>query len=143
MVHNLTIVEQMRERQKRMFRVAMDPARYGLTLKAIEIDSGIPYASLRNYASGDTIMPITAVDALTGVVPDELLSLLFSGNRAIVQVPEEIDHDELADAFADYLHEKNAAHHPASEAGRDLGPNETANLNNKVVHLPIKGVVNG
>jgi hypothetical protein len=141
MVHNLTIVEQMRGRQKRMFRVAMDPARYGLTLKAIEIDSGIPYASLRNYASGETIMPITAVDALTDVIPDELLSLLFSGERALVKVPGEIDHDELADAFADYLHHKNAAHHPDSPAGRDIADCERSALDNKVVHLPLRGMV--
>jgi hypothetical protein len=49
----------------------------------------------------------------------------------------EVDHDELADAVADYLHEKNAAHHPESEAGRDIGPTEKARLDSKVVALPI------
>lgn len=141
MTRNPRILEQMRERQRRMFRIALDPLRYGLTLKAIELDSGLGYDSLRNYASGETIMPLTALDALTGVVPDELLSLLLPGNRAIVQVPEEIDHDELADAFTAYLHDKNAAHHPESECGRDIGPNERAALNAKVVQLPLCGRV--
>lgn len=131
------ISEQMRDRQQRMFRIAMDPARYGLTLKAISLDSGLNYDSLRGYSSGETIMPVTALDCLIGVIPDELLSLLFSNGRALVQVPEDINHDELADAFADYLKDKNDAHHPESECGRDLGPNETAGLNAKVVHLPL------
>lgn len=141
MPRNPKIVEQMRDRQKRVFRIAMDPQRFGLTLKMIEADSGLGYDSLRNYASGDTIMPLTALDALVGVIPDELLSLLLPGDRAIVRVPDDVDHDGLADAFADFLKAKNDFHHPESEAGRDLGPNERAALSRKVVHLPIKGRV--
>lgn len=49
----------------------------------------------------------------------------------------EIDHDELAEKVADYLAEKNAAHHPESEAGRDIGPGEHARLTAKVYELPI------
>ena len=125
------------DRQERMFRVACDPKRYALSLKLIAIDSGLHYDSVRDYAAGKTIMPITALDALVGVIPDELLSLLFSGNRAIVQVPEEIDHDELEKALLDYASTKAAFHHPESEMGRDLGPNELATLSNKVVQLPV------
>ena len=125
------------DRQERMFRVACDPKRYALSLKLIAIDSGLHYDSVRDYAAGKTIMPITALDALVGVIPDELLSLLFSGNRAIVQVPEQIDHDELEKALLDLLATKAAAHHPESECGREIGPNERAALDAKVVHLPI------
>lgn len=127
------------DRQARVFRIACDPKRYGLSLKLIAIDSGLHYDSVRHYAAGETALPLSAFVALMGVVPDELLSLLLPDGRAVVQVPEHIDHDEIADAVADYLHEKNAAHHPESEAGRDLGPNETAALDAKVVHLPIVG----
>lgn len=49
----------------------------------------------------------------------------------------EIDHDELAEKVADYLAEKNAAHHPESECGRDIGPGEQAGLTAKVYELPI------
>lgn len=141
MSRNPKIVEQMQDRQKRVFRMAMDPQRFGLTLKMIQTDSGLGYDSLRNYASGDTIMPLTALDALVGVIPDELLSLLLSDDRAIVRVPEGIDLDGLADGFAEFLHTKNAFHHPESEAGRDLGPGEQAALTAKIVHLPLKGKV--
>ena len=128
------------DRQERMFRVACDPKRYALSLKLIAIDSGLHYDSVRDYAAGKTIMPITALDALVGVIPDELLSLLFSGNRAIVQVPEQIDHDELEKALLDLLATKAAAHHPESECGREIGPNERAALDSKVVQLPIAKV---
>lgn len=121
---NPKIVEQMRDRQARVFRMALDPQRYGLTLKMIEADSGIDYDSLRNYAAGKTTMPITAVDALIDVLPDELLSLLFSGSRVLVKAPDEIDHDQIAPAMRDYLRAKDEAHHPESEAGRDIGPGE-------------------
>lgn len=140
MPRNPKIVEQMRERQKRMFRIAMDPVRYGLTFKMIEADSGIDYDSLRNYAAGKTTMPVTAVDCLIDVLPDELLSLLFS-SRAVAKIPDEIDHDELAEAVGDYLAEKHAAHHPKSPAGRDISDCERDKLNSKVVSLPIKGKV--
>lgn len=128
---NPKIVEQMRDRQARVFRMALDPQRYGLTLKMIEADSGLDYDSLRNYAAGKTTMPITAVDALIDVIPDELLSLLFSSGRVIVKAPEEIDHDQIGEAMSDYLIAKHAAHHPESEAGREIGPTEDQRLRTK------------
>jgi hypothetical protein len=124
MTANNRIIEQMRDRQARMFRIAMDPQRYGLTLKMIEADSGIDYDSLRNYASGKTTMPITAVDCLIDVLPDEMLTLLFSNGRVLVKAPEEIDHHQIAPALRDYLRAKDDAHHPDSEAGEAIGPGE-------------------
>lgn len=132
---NPKIIEQMRDRQARMFRIALDPARYGLTLKMIEVDSGIDYDSLRNYAAGKTTMPITAVDCLIDVLPDELLTLLFSNGRVLVRAPEDIDHDEIAPAMRDYLTAKDAAHHPESEAGREIGPTEDKVLRFKAAKL--------
>ena len=132
---NRTIIDQMRDRQQRMFRIALDPARYGLTLKIISADSGIGYDSLRNYASGDTIMPITAVDALTSVVPAELLSLLFSTGYGVVRLPEGIDHDEIETAARDFLATKGQAHHPDSPGGREIADCEDATLRAKAVKL--------
>lgn len=134
-MHNRNISEQMRDRQQRMFRIATDPARYGLTLKAISMDAGLNYDSLRGYASGETIMPITALDCLVGVVPDELLSLLLSGNRLIVQVAEGVDHDHVAKAMVDYLAEKQEAHRPESECGPAIGPNEDNVLRGKFARV--------
>jgi len=135
MPNNPNILEHMRDRQRRMFRIAMDPARYGLTLKAISIDSGLNYDSLRNYCSGDTIMPLTALDALIGVVPDELLSLLLPQGRQIIAAPDELDHDRLCELAQDYLREKAHAHHPESPNGRDISACEDVTLRGKAAVL--------
>jgi hypothetical protein len=123
---------QMRDRQQRVFRIACDPARYGLTLKLIAMDSGLHYDSVRHYASGETVMPVTALAALVGVVPDELLSLLLPGDRLIVRAPEDVDHDAACEAMRAYVDTKERAHHPESECGREIGPNEDAELRAKL-----------
>lgn len=124
-------IMQMRDRQQRVFRIATDPTRYGLTLKLIAADANLGYDSVRHYASGETIMPITALFALVGVIPDELLSHLLPEGRAIVRVPEELDHDEVCEAMQDYLHEKARAHHPDSPGGREIAPCEDNVLRGK------------
>jgi len=69
------ISHRIRDLQTRVFRIALDPLRHGLTLKIIAADSGIPYGTLRTYADGSAIMPISALHQLCGVIPDELLSI--------------------------------------------------------------------
>lgn len=123
---------QMRDRQQRVFRIACDPTRYGLTLKLIAMDAGLGYDSVRDYAAGKATMPITALFALVGVIPDELLSLLLPEGRLIVQVPTEIDHDSACEAMRDYVDAKERAHHPESEAGREIGPGEDLTLRGKL-----------
>lgn len=120
------------DKQRRVFRIACDPLRYGLTLGLIAADSGLGYDSVRHYASGETAMPLSAFVALVGVLPDELLSLLLPNGRMIVKVPEGVDHDEADRACRDYADAKAAAHHPESEAGRDIGPTEDAELRVKL-----------
>ncbi len=141
MASDCIISHAVKDAQERIFRIA---GKRGLTLKAISLDSGIPYSTLRTYAghNGPTAeMPVSVIRKLTGVVPDELLSLLLTEDRAIVRVPAEVDHDTLADAFADYLHSKNAAHHPDSPAGREIADCERDMLNGKVAYLPLAGKV--
>ena len=123
---------QIKATQERIFRIAQ---RQGLTLKAISLDAQIPYNTLRNYAgnNGETAeMPVSALNKLVGVIPDELLSLLLPQGRVIVQAPSELDHDTIAPILRDYLSAKDDAHHPESEAGRDIGPNECRNLRVKL-----------
>jgi hypothetical protein len=134
------IIQRVKAAQETVFRVACRD--HGLTLKAISLDAGVPYDSICNYAKGETQMPVAVLYALCGVIPDELLSLLLPEGRCVVQVPAQVDHDEIADAFADYLHTKNQAHHPDSPAGRDIADCEREQLDAKVVHLPICGKVN-
>lgn len=130
----------IRERQLAMRR-EMD--RRGIALKIVSQDSGIPYPTLLSYfpAEGSrepAVMPTSAQYDLAGNMPDDLLSLLLPAGHVIVRVPEGVDFDELADSFAEFLKTKNDFHHPESEAGRDIGPNEEATLTAKVVHLPLK-----
>lgn len=131
MTHESDISHRTREMQERIFRIA---ARQGLTLKAISLDSGIPYSTLRGYAGnhGDTAeMPVSALCKLIGVIPDELLSLLLPAGRLIVQAPDDINHDEIADAMVSYLADKQKAHHPESECGPAIGPTENSQLTGK------------
>ncbi len=128
---NWSITEQVKDRQKRVFRIASDPTRYGLTRKAISADSGIGYDSICDYANGLTEMPVSALVKLIGVIPDELLSLLLPDGHVIVRAPDEIDHDQIAEAMTDWLATKNAAHHPESPAGRDIADCEDEKLRTK------------
>lgn len=126
---------QILDRQKRMFRIAQDPTRYGLTLKMIAADADLGLDSVRNYAAGETVMPLTALDALVDVLPDELLSLLLPAGHAIVSVPEGICHDEIEKAARDFLAAKGEAHHPDSPGGRELADCEVVTLNTKAARL--------
>lgn len=134
---NWTITERVRERQKLVFRLACDPTRYGMTKKAISADSDIGYDSICDYANGETEMSLSALVRLIGVLPNELLSLLLPEGQAIVQVPDNIDHDALCEAMQDYLTEKAKTHRPDSPAGRDIADCERETLDSKVVHLPL------
>lgn len=123
---------QMRDRQKRVFRIACDPTRYGLTLGLIAADSGLGYDSIRHYAAGETTMPLNALFALVDVIPDELLSHLLPEGRLIVKVPAEIDHDAACEAMVDYLAVKQAAHREDSPGGREIAPCEDQTLRAKL-----------
>lgn len=116
----------IRHRQQAIRR-EMD--RRGIALKAVSFDSGIPYATLLSYfpAEGSrdpAIMPVSALYSLVGALPTDLLSLVLPTDHLIVEVPADIDHDATAADMQDYLRWKHGAHHPESEAGRDIGPNE-------------------
>lgn len=127
----------LRERQL-VIRRELD--RRSISLKAIAFDAGMPYSTLLSYFPGERdkephTVSGAAMFKLCGVLPADLLSLLLPDGFQVVRVPEGIDHDTIADKASDYLTTKNAAHHPASEAGRDLGPTEQATLDGKVVEL--------
>lgn len=136
MASDCTILHRMKATQERIFRIA---CRDGLSLKAISLDSGIPYSTLRSYAghNGDTAeMSVSAVYKLIGVIPDELLSLLLPEGRAIVRAPEAVDHDALCEAVEDYLQAKMAAHRADSPAGPAICPEkEKPELDAKVVTI--------
>ena len=127
------IIQTVKQTQQRIFRLAERD--HGLTRKAINLDSGIDYDSVCNYAKGETQMSVGALVALVGVIPDELLSLLLPGGRVIVRAPESLNHDEIEEAARDYLGTKAHAHRPDSPAGREISDCEQEALDRKVVSL--------
>ena len=100
-----------------------------ILIKVVAQDSGIPYDTLLTYFPADATktpvqIPGSAIFALCGAIPDDILSLLLPDGRLIVQVAEGVDHNQVATAMVDYLADKQQAHHPDSECGPAIGPTE-------------------
>jgi len=135
----LTDVDMIVRQRQLAMRREID--RRGIALKAVSYDSGIPMPTLLSYFPGGerepSVMPATALfKLLTGdALPHDILSLILPAGEQIVRAPEEIDHDEIEQAARDYLAAKGKAHHPESEAGRELGPNEKRDLTMRAVTL--------
>lgn len=130
----------VRERQL-VIRREMD--RRGISLKAVSLDSGIPYPTIVSYFPGekDKVPATLSGGALfslcsTKALPLDLLSLVLPDGFQIVHAPEGIDHGALATWAADYLAVKNAAHDPNSECAEAIGPREQALLDGKVAQFP-------
>ena len=133
---------EIMRRVQRTIREELD--RRGISLKAISFDSGIPYSSLCSYFPGQergsverqpAELPGGAIYQLHGAIPDDLLNLLSPDGWATVRVPSGIDYDDISSACRDFIDTKDKAHHPESEAGRDIGPSEEAELGCKVIEL--------
>jgi hypothetical protein len=131
--------------RERQLAIRREMDRRGIALKQVEFDSGIPYATLLSYfpAEGSrepAVMPASALYKLAEgkALPNDLLSLLLPQGLVIVSVPEGVDFDDIEDACRELLATKGAAHHPESEAGREIGPGEEAELATKVVQIRAK-----
>ena len=131
----------VRERQL-VVRREMD--RRGISLKAVSLDSGIPYASIVSYFPGEkdrapaTINGAVIFALIQGeALPLDLLSLLLPDGFQVVHVPEEIDHDQIEELARDYLATKGRAHQSDSPAGREIAACERTTLNGKAVRLRV------
>ncbi len=134
----------VRERQL-VIRREMD--RRGISLKAVSLDSGVPYDTIKSYFPGErdkapATIPGNVLFALCRgkdgrgpALPLDLISLILPDGFQVIKAPEEIDHDALCELASDYVAEKNRAHHPESEAGRDIGLGEQAALDGKITQL--------
>jgi hypothetical protein len=131
----------MRQRQRDV-RCEIDGR--GFHLKAVASKSGIEYGTLLTYFPGGerepAVIPMSAVYALAEAraLPTDILSMLMPIGFAVVEVPEGVDFDDIEDACRELLATKGAAHHPESEAGREIGPGEEAELATKVVQIRAK-----
>lgn len=127
----------MRQRQCAIRR---ELDRRGIALKVVSFDSGIPYSSLLSYfpeqgGREPAVLPASALYCLFNAIPGDLLNLLLPEGWAVVRVPAGIDYDDISAKCRDFIDTKERAHHPESEAGRDIGPTEGETLASKVVRL--------
>ncbi len=132
----------VKERQKAIRR-EMD--RRGILLKVVAQDSGISPSTLATYFPQDphadpAQIPGGAIYALTDskALPLDLLSLLQPAGHVVVQLPENIDLDEIAAWAEGFSACKLAAHRKDSECEEQIGPNEHAELSGIVVAFPAK-----
>lgn len=126
----------------RQLAIRREMDRRGISLKAVSLDSGIPYPTIVSYFPGEqdrqpATLPGSAIFmlALTKALPLDLLSLILPDGFQIVRAPELLDHDEFENLCRDYLATKGKAHHPDSPGGREIAPCEEAALTGKVVTL--------
>lgn len=134
MNRDCTITAALKRSQVTMFREAKA---LGITASVIHYDTGgdnggISLSTIGQWSRGESAMGLEMLIRLVGIIPDKLLSLLLPDGRLIVRVPNEIDHDEADRAMREYVDAKAAAHHPESEAGRDIGPGEDKALRVKL-----------
>ena len=119
------------EAQERMFRLVQRDT--GVTLQQISLDSGIPYNTIRSYAGHNgapSMMPVSAVNKLAGVIPDKYLShLLFPTCRFIAEAnADESDHDGFAGNCISFASIYQRSRHPESEEGVNLSKGESDEL---------------
>lgn len=127
----------VRERQL-LIRREMD--RRHISIKAVQYDGGwkTPSTVMSYFPNPEgshepQTMSVASLYRLlkTKALPSDLLSLLLPDGFVIVRAPEQMNHDEIAEAMHDFLQAKERAHHPDSEAGREIGPNESETLRGK------------
>ena len=138
MTHQDRISVLLLKAQERMFRLAARDC--DLTIKAISLDSGIPYNTLRCYAGhkgAQAMMPVSALLKLVGVIPDELLSHLFEpvGRHLVEDETDDGDHDSINPACIDFTAALARARHPDSPEGVNIAPCEDKELRAKRVRI--------
>ncbi len=132
--------------KQRQLAVRREMDRRGISLKAVSMDSGIPYPTLASYLPADPLadpaqIPGGAIYSLIhgNALPSDIVSLLLPDGWQIVRADEGLDHDTIEDLCRNYVATKARAHHKDSPAGREISDCEREALN--VAYLPLKGKV--
>lgn len=110
----------------------------GIPLKVCASKAGVSYSTFLSWfpAAGKPQIPLlAALPGLARALPGDLLSLLLPDGFHIVPGPEGVDYDDFSAGCRAFIDAKDRAHHPESEAGRDIGPGEQAELDGNVVRL--------
>ena len=156
MAHSDRILAQTLDTQRRIGRLAARD--YGLTIKRISLDSGMPYNTVRSYFSQAhdvrlTELPVSAFVKLCGVIPDELLSqLLAPADRHLEADDEDEDsaYDDLAELASDVERVVRQARHPNSPGGVEIIAIEEERIKRAkqklqrkatVVEIPLRGSI--
>lgn len=133
----MTLERQILKAQSRIFRLAERD--HGLTMKVIGLDSGIPYETIRSYAGhkgAQSMMPVSALCKLVGVIPDELLShMLDPVGRQIVTDDDDHDLDILGEGADELAAEVRRARAPSSPGGVEIVDIEEARIRSKALRL--------
>lgn len=134
----MTLEEKILTAQARIFRLAERD--HDLSLKRLSLDSGIKYETLRSYAGNKgepSMMPVSAMCKLVGVIPDELLSQLL--DPVGKHIADNGSGDENLDALGEdadaVATEVRRARHPDSPAGTNIHPIERESILGKVRKL--------
>jgi hypothetical protein len=121
-------------------QVRQELDRRKIPLKLVASKAGVPMSTFMSWFPADgkpQLMSIADLNKLCRALPLDLASLFMPDNIMIVDVPEGINHNDLARHAHDYLQTKTNAHDPDSEAGVEIGPNEQAELDNKAARLAV------
>ena len=137
MADSVTIIRQ------RQLAIRREIDRRGIALKAVAFDCGVSYDTLQTYfpnpegAREPAQIPGGVIFALCegNALPADLLSLLVPDGWQIVRAPEGLDHDALCDLARDYVETKMRAHRADSPGGTVIVPEESRELDGKVVAL--------
>lgn len=113
------ISDAVRKAQVRMLDLAA--RKHGITLKVIELETGISDSTSSGWATGKTGMPLDALVALATIkgFPNELLTLPFDVARKAIgdSASDDADIDDLAVAAAELLVRFAKARHRDSSSG--------------------------
>lgn len=130
MCANDRIADRIKSKQSTAFRLAERD--YNQKHKDIAEDAGISVNSVGAYARGETVMGLAAFYKLCGVIPNELLSVLLPPGFELVHIPENLDHDEVMRAIAEYSMLKMDAHRKDSPDGEKISACEDLALRRKL-----------
>ena len=131
----------VRDRQMAIRREMM---RRGISVKQVQLDGQWKHPStvLSHFPNPDGEQEPATMSVATlyrliekKALPLDLLTMLLPEGFVILRAPESVDYDDMAQGCRAFLEAKDKAHHPESEAGRDIGPTEEAHLSGKVVRI--------
>lgn len=138
MASDCPILHRTLAAQRAAFATASDPLRFGLTLKAIAHDSGIPLSTLCTYARGEAAMPLHAFAKLLPVLPASITSRMIDGTgKHIADDADPGDHDTLAGKCIDFAAVHAQARHPQSPGGIDIAPCERRAMDERAQALGV------